>query len=178
MAAKTEKGSEVKDFTTDPVDSDKVLGFKNSDGTRWWSLSRFWNWIKSKTASTITAGDKTPVNSDAVNGALTNRTIVETLSFASWTDIGYGNVHASINLIAYSQRPYILFITLGGNGNKSGVIAFLHPISIYGDDSNIQLVTAPLSPSISGINDYSFQGSVLTLSLSATYTADIKILLL
>lgn len=72
MAAKTEKGSEVKDFTTDPVDSDKVLGFKNSDGTRWWSLSRFWNWIKSKTASTITAGDKTPVNSDAVNGALTN----------------------------------------------------------------------------------------------------------
>ena len=79
MAVKTEKGSEVKDFTNDPIDNDKLLGYNQADGTRWWSLSRFWNWIKSKTASTITAGDKTPVNADAVNGALTNyANVIET----------------------------------------------------------------------------------------------------
>lgn len=103
MAAKTEKGSEVKDFTTDPIDSDKVLGFKNSDGTRWWSLSRFWDWIKSKTASTITAGDKTPVNSDAVNGALTNfqkkaRLIVTNGAEPIWIKI------TGINLTLYTRH--------------------------------------------------------------------------
>lgn len=72
MAVKTEKGSEVKDFTADPQDSDKILGYTTKEGTRWWSLSRFWNWlwskIKSNTKSTLDTSDPTaPVNTSAVN---------------------------------------------------------------------------------------------------------------
>ena len=126
----------------------------------------------------VAAGDNKAVTSNAVNVALANRAIVITLGFNSFENQGNGHISANVNLIAYSKTPYILFISLGGDYYKSGVIAFLHPISFYENDSNIQLVTAPLSDSISIINNYSFQDSVLTLSLSKTYEVDMKILLL
>lgn len=72
MAVKTEKASEVKSLTATPTDSDKVLGYNSTNGAGFWTLSNFLNWIKNKTRSTIAAGDKTPVNSDAVNSALSN----------------------------------------------------------------------------------------------------------
>lgn len=131
MAAKTEKGSEVKDFTTDPIDSDKVLGFKNSDGTRWWSLSRFWDWIKSKTASTITAGDKTPVNSDAVNGALTN--YLPKISIA----IGDG-AHNSVPISTIGDGTYVVMLSaLYSNWN----IFYIGVLCIYGNDIRLDTVS-------------------------------------
>lgn len=79
MAVQTTKASEVTDLTQDPIDSDKILGYNANTGAGMFSLSRLFNWIKTKTASVITPGDKTPVNADAVNGALTNyANVIET----------------------------------------------------------------------------------------------------
>lgn len=75
MAVKTEKASEVKELTSTPTDNDKILGYNSTNGTGFIKLSTFFNWIKNKTRSTITAGNKEPVNSDAVNSAINNLSI-------------------------------------------------------------------------------------------------------
>ena len=68
----TDKGSEVEDFTTDPTDNDKLVGYKDSTGIRMFSFARIWNWIKGKTLSAMDTTKNDPINSTALNVALTD----------------------------------------------------------------------------------------------------------
>lgn len=124
--------------------------------------------------SALDTSNPAPVNSTAVNGALTDYAQKKRILFTTYNVDTYGNGSATIDLSNF-QSAYILNITLGGNSNKSTAITFIHPQNIWGDDSIMQLIASP-DESVAILDSYSFSNSILSLKLKAAYTGVIDII--
>ena len=111
MSVETKKGSEVKDYTGDLTDSDKVLGYNSSNGARWFSLSRIWNWIKGKTLSVMNTEDKSPINSSALSGALTEFKYTE--KEINYTVAEVGTTYIRIAYIPIASKEVIVCTSMG-----------------------------------------------------------------